>query len=187
MLSLSHCMKHGFISQPRSSWFCLVLSQFIKTIDRDTLFSFKIDSSPFNLPFHLINHDMTATNTHILPLTTLWWWTLLFALLEVVALGWISKDRPVTTVWGQIIGEVDFHCFFLTKLLTWNLKCKFSNQPSTFCQHVSQVLMFVYLWMCALLWERKLFIELSRAVGYADQPKHYKRWQNHHWRFSFQN
>lgn len=125
---------HGFVSQ------------FINTIDRDTLFSFKIDSSPFNLPFHLINHVMTATNTYILPLTTLWWWTLL------------------CFMWGYSIGlnfkrQTSDHCmrtnyrgswlplFFLTNLLTWNLKCKFANQPSTFCP---QVLMFVCLWMCAL-------------------------------------
>lgn len=63
-------------------------------------------------------------------------------------------------MWGYSIGlnfkrQTSDHCmrtnyrgswfplFFLTNLLTWNLKCKFANQPSTFCQHREKTIYWI--------------------------------------------
>lgn len=165
---------------------CGSTSQFIKTIDRDTLFSFKIDGSPFNLPFHLINHVMTARNTftpdHFMVMNT----TLCF-------------------MWGYSIGlnfkrQTSDHCmrtnyrgswfplFFLTNLLTWNLKCKFANQPSTFCQHGptgSEVC--VSLDVCSLMREKTIHW-IESCCGLCGPSQNIRTdYRNHHWRFSFQN
>lgn len=51
-----------------------------------------------------------------------------------------------------------FPLFFLTNLLTWNLKCKLANQPSTFCQHGptgSDVC--VSLDVCSLMREKTIY------------------------------